>query len=122
MAISGCFGSSAWRICLLSCNSLSLQQHAAHVVPHGVFLHAHLGRGLFDEHGALTRRVEIERVDVKPFALRSQQVDLQQIVAEILPEPADTIAAVALRNHDLFALHFGGNIGEIGGGRLRIGG
>ena len=52
---------------------------------------------------ALPRRVEIERIDVEAVAARGQQIDFQQIVAEILREAAHAIAAVAQRDDDLLA-------------------
>ena len=100
MAISGFFGSSALRICS-SCSSSSFSStRPRSCLTTSSFTPISIG-GLLDERRALARRVEIERIDVEAVAARSQQIHLQQLVAEILREAAHAIAAVAQRDDDL---------------------
>ena len=71
-----------------------------------VFLHAQLDGGLLDEHGALARGVEIERIDVEAVAATGQQIHFQQVSSwDSSRKPAHAIAAVAQRDGDLFAVH-----------------
>ena len=82
-------------------------QHAAQVAFGGVFFHAQLFRGLLDEGRALARGIEIERVHVEAVAVGSQQIHLQQLVAEVLGEAADAVAAVVVLDGDFVAFDSG---------------
>ena len=52
----------------------------------------------FTNSDALPRRVEIERIDVEAVASRDQQIDFDQIVAEILCQAPHPITPVAQRD------------------------
>ncbi len=89
-----------------------LQQHATEVVLDDFFVDAHLDCRLFDERGALVRRVEIERIDVERIVTRRKHVDFYYIVAEILRETAHAVAAIGLRDDDLIVVfHINPHIG-----------
>ena len=82
---------------------LQLQQHAPQIAFDDFFFDGHLDGGLLDEHGALAGRVQIERIDVEPFPSRGQQIHLQQLVAHVLGQSADAVAAVPQRHDDFLA-------------------
>ncbi len=101
---------------LLVLQFLQLQQHAPQVALDDLLFDGHLDGGLFLKHRPLPRRVEIQRIDVEAVAARSQQIHFEQLIAEILGEPAHPVAAVAQRDDDLLALHFGGHVHHRRGG------
>ena len=81
--------------------------------------------GLLANTDPLPRRVEIERIDVEAVAARSQQIHFQQVVAEILGESADAIAAVAQRDDDFLAFRTSAGTSATGAeeqGRRLLGG
>ena len=82
---------------LLLLQLLELQQHMPQIAADDFFLHAQFFAGLLDEHRALPRRVQIERVHVKAALVRTrcrfawlamnQHVYFQQFIAHVLCEP-----------------------------------
>ena len=105
--ISSGFGSSAFLICS-SCSSSSFKQHVPEIAADDFFLHAEFFARLLDEHRALPRRVQVERVHVEAalaaqIRARHQHVHFQQFVLSVFPEAAHAVAAVSLRDDDFVA-------------------
>ena len=97
---------------LLRLQPLQSEKHLAHILADDVFLQPQLFGGAFDEGGALTVGLQVERIDVKLLLPRDQHVHLHDFGTEIFLKAPDAITAVVARDGDLIAvdadLRFGG--------------